>query len=140
MLSAAVSLRASTSSLFRSSLFLLVTRCLESVSLDSLILSRVSRGDFIGWGLSGELARLVALGARLIRRARLQVTAVVLILYTLHVQIYCATSRLNFKGFFFEFSGTTAQIVLVLHAFARFFLVGVPMRQQVVHDFLNGIK
>ena len=113
---------------------------MESASLDSLNLSRVSRGHFVGWSLCGELARLVALGARLIRRARLQVTAVVLILNTLHVQIYRDTCRLNFGCFFFEFSGTAAQIVLVLHAFARFFLVGVPVRQQVVHDFLNGIK
>jgi hypothetical protein len=29
---------------------------------------------------------------------------------------------------------------LVLHAFARLFLISVPVGQQVVHDFLNGVK
>ena len=140
LLRTAVSLSAGTSSLFGGTLFLLVARSLESVSLDSLSLSWVCRRHFVWWCIGGELAWLVWLGTRLIGRARLQVTVIVLILNSLHFQIYSAISRLNFLGFLFELSGSAAQISLVLHSFARFFFISVPMRQQVVHDFLNGIK
>lgn len=127
LLRSAVSLSASTCALFRGTLFLLVTRSREGASLDSLGLGRISWVNFVWWCLRGELAWLVGQRARLVGRARLQVTAIILILYSLHVQIYCATTRLNFRCFLFELSSTAAQITLVLHPFARFFFVCVPV-------------
>lgn len=90
--------------------------------------------------LCGDLTGLVNLSTHLILRARLEVTAIVLILNTLHFRIYCAQTRLNFDVFFFKLSGIAAEIGLVLHAFARLFFISVPVGQQVVHDFLNGVK